>query len=94
MELACLPFTRLCRVRFHFILSSICFNLSSSGFIHIVTPNILPFNVDQVLFSGASVQSIFNISKGDNPLNVHWEFKRDSHYLRIFSKVVQIGLRR
>lgn len=39
-----------------------------------VTPNILPFDVDQALFSGESVQMMCHISKGDTPLEVYWQF--------------------
>ncbi|KPI92825.1 Hemicentin-1 [Papilio xuthus] len=54
-----------------------------------VKPNILPFDVDQALFSGESVQMMCHISKGDTPLDVHWEFngKRLSRELGTFSSV-------
>lgn len=54
-----------------------------------VTPNILPFDVDQALFSGESVQMMCHISKGDTPLSVHWEFngQRLSRELGTFSNV-------
>lgn len=56
---------------------------------HTVTPNILPFDVDQALFSGESVQMMCHISKGDTPLEVYWEFngKKISRELGTFSKV-------
>lgn len=56
---------------------------------HTVTPNILPFDVDQALFSGESVQMMCHISKGDTPLEIYWEFngKQLSRELGTFSKV-------
>ncbi|CAH3959324.1 unnamed protein product [Pieris brassicae] len=54
-----------------------------------VTPNILPFDVDQALFSGESVQMMCHISKGDTPLEIWWQFngKEMSQDLGTFSKV-------
>ncbi|CAH2265758.1 jg7946 [Pararge aegeria aegeria] len=56
--------------------------------VHVV-PNILPFDVDQALFSGESVQMMCHISKGDIPLQVYWEFNGHtlSRELGTFSKV-------
>lgn len=52
-------------------------------------PNILPFDVDQDLFSGESVQMMCHISKGDKPLEVKWEFNGHAldRELGTFSKV-------
>lgn len=49
----------------------------------------MPFDVDQALFSGESVQMMCHSSKGDTPLEVYWEFngKRLSKELGTFSKV-------
>lgn len=57
--------------------------------IFIVVPNILPFDVDQALFSGESVQMMCHISKGDIPLEVYWEFNGQtlSRELGTFTKV-------
>ncbi|CAK1540555.1 unnamed protein product [Leptosia nina] len=54
-----------------------------------VTPNILPFDVDQALFSGESVQMMCHISKGDTPLEIRWKFNGEelSRDLGHFSKV-------
>ncbi|CAF4862530.1 unnamed protein product [Pieris macdunnoughi] len=54
-----------------------------------VTPNILPFDVDQALFSGESVQMMCHISKGDTPLEIGWQFngRELSQDLGTFSKV-------
>ncbi|KAI8422223.1 hypothetical protein MSG28_006118 [Choristoneura fumiferana] len=54
-----------------------------------VTPNILPFDVDQSLFSGESVQMMCHISKGDTPLDIYWTLNGEalSRELGTFSKV-------
>lgn len=68
--------TSLSSVRFFMFKFYHQFNLYSHIFclLHTVTPNILPFDVDQALFSGESVQMMCHISKGDTPLEVYWEF--------------------
>lgn len=49
----------------------------------------MPFEVDQALFSGESVQMMCHISKGDIPLEVKWEFNGNplSSELGSFTKV-------
>ncbi|KAM3964156.1 LOW QUALITY PROTEIN: Down syndrome cell adhesion molecule 1 [Aphomia sociella] len=61
---------------------------SASVNVH-VTPNILPFDVDQALFFGESVQMMCHISKGDSPLDVYWQFNGQtlSRQLGTFSNV-------
>lgn len=39
-----------------------------------VAPNILPFDIDQALFSGESIQLSCHISKGDIPIDISWHF--------------------
>lgn len=49
----------------------------------------MPFDVDQALFYGESVQMMCHISKGDTPLEVSWKFNGNalSKNLGSFSKV-------
>lgn len=49
----------------------------------------MPFDVDQALFSGESVQMMCHVSKGDAPLDVYWEFNGQalSNELGSFTKV-------
>lgn len=49
----------------------------------------MPFDVDQALFSGESVQMMCHISKGDVPLEVYWEHNghKLSRELGTFTKV-------
>lgn len=39
-----------------------------------VAPHIMPFELDDSVFSGESVQLICQISKGDTPIDISWNF--------------------
>lgn len=40
----------------------------------LVLPHIMPFSLEEEVMAGESIQLTCHISKGDSPLNIHWNF--------------------
>lgn len=54
---------------------NIIYSDNSIIFFNLVAPHIMPFEIDESVFSGESVQLTCHVTKGDSPLEISWSFQ-------------------